>query len=47
MKKKVFRERYYGKHIGNFKVLSEEKMKETKAEVVEIKPNKKSKKGDK
>lgn len=42
MKKKVFRERYY-----NFKVLSKEELKEAKAEVIEVKPKKKVKKGDK
>lgn len=51
MKKSVLRKllekRRYEKHIGDFKVLSEEEMKEAKAEVVEVKPKKKAKKGDK
>ena len=41
MKKRVFRKKYYEKHIGDFKVLSKEEMKETKAEVIETKPKKK------
>ena len=36
MKKKVFRERY-----KDFKVLDKEELKETKAEVIEVKPKRK------
>ena len=47
MKKKVFRERYYEKHIGDFKVLSKEEIKEAKAEVIEEKSKKGKKKAEK
>ena len=45
MKKKVFRKRYE-KHIGDFKVLTKEELKDAKAEVVAVK-SKGKKKSDK